>query len=59
MADSGQQKKNRDKEMAAHLKRIGYPHGRRWTSPSWPFDVKQVGSNCYVRYLLTQRGKKR
>jgi hypothetical protein len=59
MADSsGKNKINKDKAMAAHLKKIGYPHGRRMSSPVWPFDLHQVGSNCYVRYVRSKRAGK-
>lgn len=49
---------NKDKAMAAHLKKSGYPHGRRMTSPVWPFNRTQVGSNKYVRYLITRAARK-
>jgi hypothetical protein len=52
---TGKQKVNKDKEMASHLKKIGYPHGRRMTSPVWQFDPRQVGSNKYVRYIEARR----
>jgi hypothetical protein len=54
------EKQNKDKAMAAHLKRSGYPHGRRMTSPSPAsvFKRDQVGSNCYVRYLESRRNRR-
>lgn len=48
---------NKDKAMAAHLKAIGYPHGRRMTAPSVPAK-DQVGSNKYQRYLASQRARR-
>ena len=53
---SGKNRVVRDKAMAAHLKKSGVPHGRRLTKPVWPFDLHQVGSNKYVRYLRTRKG---
>jgi hypothetical protein len=56
MADgSGKNRITRDKAMAAHLRKIGYPHGRRMSAPHWPFDLHQVGSNKYVRYIARKR----
>jgi hypothetical protein len=55
------ERKNRDKAMAAHLKAIGYPHGRRMSSPSPASLLRrdQVGSNNYVRYVeRSRRGNK-
>lgn len=49
---------NKDKAMAAHLVRMGVPHGKRLTSPIWPFNKAQVGSNKYVRYLESLRGRR-
>lgn len=48
----------RDKAMASHLKKMGYPHGRRFSAPSWPFNKEQVGSNKYVRYLESRRDRR-
>ena len=40
----------RDKEMASHLKKMGYPHGRRFTSglSNIP-NLTDVGSAAYRR----------
>lgn len=54
---AGKNQVNKDKAMAAYLKKSGYPHGRRPNGPCWPFDSKQVGSNKYVRYLRSRRAK--
>lgn len=48
----------KDKEMAAHLKKMGYPHGRRFTAglsniPS----LQDVGSAAYRRLKARVRGK--
>jgi hypothetical protein len=41
---------NRDKEMAAHLKKMGYPHGRRFsTGLSNIPSLKDIGSAAYRR----------
>lgn len=50
MADAGKAKVNKDKAMAAHLRAIGYPHGRRATSglSNIP-NLKDLGSAAYRR----------
>lgn len=53
---TGNQQKGKDSAMAAHLKKSGYPHGRRMSAPSWPFNPKQIGSNKYVRRLRKEKG---
>lgn len=48
---SGKEKSTKDREMAAHLVRSGYPHGRRKTSTLAPPEpaMKDVGSAAYRR----------
>lgn len=50
-------KNNKDREMAAHLVKSGYPHGRRKTSTLAPPSpsMKDVGSAAYRR--LKNKGK--
>lgn len=55
---SKDKEKIKNQEMVAHLRRMGYPHGRRATSPVWPFNKDQIGSNKYVRYLKTRAARK-
>jgi len=47
----------RDKEMASHLKKMGYPHGRRFTKglSNIP-NLAEVGSAAYRR--LKERTKR-
>lgn len=52
---AGKDTSTKDKEMAAHLKKMGYPHGRRFTRP-FPnsgglTQVKRPGSANFHRYM--------
>jgi hypothetical protein len=46
--------------MSAHLKQIGYPHGRRWTHTKCPPipNLQDVGSAAYRRLMDNKKGSK-
>ena len=50
-------KSNRDKQMAAHLKAQGYPHGRRKSSTLCPPSPKftDIGSAAFRRRVAKGR----
>ena len=55
---SAAEKRTKDQAMAAHLIRIGYPHGRRFNPPypgSGGFPVNEPGSAAYRRRVKAQR----
>lgn len=53
---------NKDKEMAAHLRATGYPHGRRRSTThathNYPHPTDPAGTARYHRYLTTKAGKR-
>ena len=61
MAKAADQR-NKDQAMAAHLIRMGYPHGRRMTTPapgSGGYPVMETGSAAYRRLMAKKRGDKK
>lgn len=53
---AGAAKGSGDKEMAAHLRAMGYPHGRRRSTTrathNYPSPMDPPGTARYQRYLL-------